>query len=188
MAFLPALSPILGYVGAGASALGSITGGYARGAASSYQSQVAENNRIAMEQLAEHSVQAGQARASNTSMKGAALAGKIKTAQAASGLDVNVGSPVNVQASQAALSKLDTETVLSNAELEAYGYRTKAAAYGAERDLYKAASEYAPISGWFGAAGSLMSNAKSLGFKWFGGEDKIDQSSPLSLDPTDYAY
>ena len=45
---------------------------------------------------------------------------KPKTAQAANNIDVNTGSAVDVRASEREADVLDTATVLSNAELEAY--------------------------------------------------------------------
>ena len=48
--------------------------------------------------------------------KGAAEGAKVKTAQAANNVDVNIGSAVNVQASERETNVLNTETVLNNAE------------------------------------------------------------------------
>ena len=41
---------------------------------------------------------------------------KVKTAQAANNVDVNIGSAVNVQASERETNVLNTDTVLNNAE------------------------------------------------------------------------
>jgi hypothetical protein len=46
-------------------------------------------------------------------------------AQAASGVDVNTGFAATVQESQRELSKLESETTLSDAELQAWGYRNQ---------------------------------------------------------------
>jgi hypothetical protein len=98
-------------------------------------------------------------------MKGAENLGKIKTAQAASGIDVNSGSALNVQTGAREASKLDTETVLSNAELQAYGYRTAAMGYEATAGLESTEAEEAPIAGAISGAGGLLSGASSVGSK-----------------------
>jgi hypothetical protein len=164
----PGTLAIAGLVGAGVSAGGSILGGIAQGNAASYQAQVAKNNAIVENQKAEYATQAGEAQAAATSLKGAAAGGKVKAAQAANNIDVNTGSAVDVQASQRELSKLDTETVLNNAELQAYGYRTQAVSDTATAGLEEAEAEQAPIGGYISAGGNLLSSASSIGFKWGG--------------------
>jgi hypothetical protein len=126
MAFMAAAAPVLGLVGAATSAIDTIESGQATANAASYQAQVAQNNAIIAEQNAAYASEAGLASAAATSMKGAAASGKVKATQAASGIDVNTGSAVNVQASERETNVLNTETVLNNAELRAYGYRARA--------------------------------------------------------------
>ena len=78
---------------------------------------------------------------------------------AANGVDVNTGSAVGVEAGERETSNLDAETVLNNAELTAYGYTTQASNFNAQ-------AQQDVIGGDIGAAGSLLSNASSIGFKW----------------------
>jgi hypothetical protein len=160
------LSLALGVAGAATSAGGTLFAGAASSNAAAYASQVAANNAIIARQNAVHAEQAGEAQAQATSLRSAATGGKIKSAQAASGVDVNAGSAVDVQASQRQQGKLDTETVMSNAELQAYGYRTQATNFEAESQLDKAKSGYAMTGAEIGAAGSVLSNASGLGFRW----------------------
>jgi hypothetical protein len=154
--------------GAGATAYGQVYSGMATGDAASYQAEVARNNSLIAQQNAKYASEAGQAQAAATSLKGAAKAGKIKTAQAANNVDVNTGSAVDVRASEREAGVLDTATVLSNAELEAYGYRSKATGYTAESGLPTTQAGEAPIGAGIGATGSLLSGASAVGFK-FGG-------------------
>ena len=135
---MAAIAPVLGLVGAGVSAVGSIEQGQAQSNAATYQAQVAQNNAIIEQQNAQYAVEAGQAKAQATSLKGAATSGKLKTAQAANNIDVNSGSAVNVQQSQRETNELDPETVLNNAELQAYGYRSQAVNDTAQAGLYSA--------------------------------------------------
>jgi hypothetical protein len=155
--------------GAGATAYGQVYSGMATGDAASYQAEVARNNALIAEQNAKRASEAGAAQATAVSLKGAAKVGKIKTAQAANNIDVNTGSAVDVRASEREAGVLDTATVLSNAELESYGYRSKATGYTAEAGLLGTQAEEAPIGAGIGATGSLLSGASSVGFKFGGG-------------------
>jgi len=168
MAFVAAAAPLLAVAGAGMSAYGAVQGGMAQKDAMNYRAQVAENNKIIAEQNAEASIKAGMAKASTQAMKGAAAGGKIKAAQAASGVDVNTGSFVDVQEGQREAALLDVETVMHNADLQAYGYRTQAKNFEAEAHLDRAAGKQAEKAGWIKGASSLLGGASSLGFKWTG--------------------
>jgi hypothetical protein len=166
MAFMAAAAPILGLVGTGVSAVGTIESGYATSNAAAYQAQVAQNNATIAEQNATYASNAGLAQAAATSMKGAAGSGKIKATQAASGIDVNTGSAVNVQASERETNVLSSETVLNNAELQSYGYRAAATGYEATAGLEKEEEAQAPIGAIFSAAGNLLSGASAVSAKW----------------------
>jgi hypothetical protein len=96
---------------------------------------VTQNNAIVANQNAQYASEAGLAQAAATSLKGASQAGKVKTAQAASGIDVNTRSAVNVQASERETNVLSSETVLNNAELQYYGYRAAAPGYERQAGL-----------------------------------------------------
>lgn len=155
---------------------GARAGGEAAAAASRYQAQIARNNAIIAKQRADYAIAAGQQRAAIQSMKGAAVAGKIKAGQAASGIDVNTGTAVDVQASQRETAQLDTETALHNSQIEAYGYRVQASNFEAEAALKDSAAGYATQGGnlagdaaLLGAGGTLLSNASTWPTK-FGGK------------------
>lgn len=166
MAFLAPIAAPLAIAGALTSAVGTVESGYATSNAAAYSAQVAQNNAIIANQNATYAEAAGEAQAAATSLKGAAASGKIKAAQAASGIDVNTGSAVNVQASERETNVLNTETVLNNAELQAYGYRAAATGYEATAGLETQEAEQAPIGAIIGAGGNLLSSASSVGFKW----------------------
>jgi hypothetical protein len=166
MAIAAPLALVAGGIGAGVSAYGQVEAGQATANAANYQAAVASNNAIIANQNADYAVAAGQAEAAMSSMKGAAQVGRIKTAQAASGVDVNTGSAVAVQAGQREVNKLDSETLLNNAELKAYGYRSQATGYTAQAGLESLEAEQAPLGADIGAAGGLLGSASSLGLKW----------------------
>jgi hypothetical protein len=184
MAFLAPIAAPLGLVGAGVSAVGTIESGYATSNAAAYQAQVAQNNATIAEQNAQYSSEAGLAQAAATSLKGAAASGKVKATQAASGIDVNTGSAVNVQASERETNELSTETVLSNAELQNYGYRAAATGYKATAGLEEEEAAQAPIGAIFSAAGNLLSGASSVSSKWLLGAGTNAPTGDGTNDPT----
>jgi hypothetical protein len=154
------VSAALGMTGGGAKAFGSFEGGEASKNAASYAAEVAANNAAIANQNASYAEQAGVAKATAVSLKGAAQAGKIKTGQAASGVDVNTGSAATVQQSQPVVSKLDTETTMSDADLQAWGYRNQATQYTEQSELDTAEGKQAMEGGELGAVGDLLSAAK----------------------------
>lgn len=103
---------MLELIGAGTSAIGTIESGQATANAAPGRAKYA----IIAQQNATYAEQAGQVQAAATSLKGAAEGAKVKTAQAANNVDVNIGSAVNVQASERETNVLNTDTVLNNAE------------------------------------------------------------------------
>lgn len=155
-----------GAIGGATSAAGSVEQGQAVSNAASYQAQVASNNAIIAGQNADYATAAGRAQAEAQSLKGAATAGRIKATQAASGVNVNSGSAVDVQTGQREASQLDTETVMNNAQLQAYGYRTQQTNFQAQQGLEQMEAEQAPIGADLGATGGLLSSASGLGLKW----------------------
>ena len=147
-----------------------------------YQAQVARNNAVVANQQADAEVKAGQRAAEMQSLQTAARVAKLRGAQAASGVDVTGESAANVVASEAVLGDVDTETALSNAQLRAYGYRSKAQNYLAEAglhdqqaDLYGFGAEGYYESGarsrtasYLDAGGTLLSKASTLPINWLG--------------------
>lgn len=158
----------LGTIGAGVSALGTLGAGIAQGDAASYAAQVAQQNAAIEQQNASRAIAAGQQAAQSESMKGAAQLGEIKAAQAASGIDVNTGSAVDVQAGQREVNELDTENVLNNAQLQAYGYRVQATSDLDQAALDKAQAEEAPIGAALSAVGGFLGNSSGISNKWLG--------------------
>lgn len=153
-------------IGGAVTAGGQLESGFATSRADNYSAEVAANNAAIAQQNAKYSTEAGQSAATTQSLKGASQIGKITTGQAASGVDVNTGSAVDVQASQRGANKLDTENVVANAGLTAYGYRTQAANFQAQGALDKAAATQAVTGAEIGAAGSLLSSAGGTSMKW----------------------
>lgn len=149
MAFASALLPILGAVGAVG---GPILGGM-------FQAQVATNNAQTEAQNAQYAEESGQEEAATSSLKGAASGAAVKAGLAANGVDVNSGSAVDVEASERGANQLDAETVLSNANLQAYGYTVQS-----QNDKTEATQD--EVGGLLKGAGGLVGSASSLPFRW----------------------
>jgi hypothetical protein len=158
------MAMVLGIVGGLISAVGTVAGGVAQANALRYQAQVAHNNAIIAQQTATRSLEAGRIASENKSLEEAEVGGAIKAAQAAGNVDVNTGSNVEVQKSHRIIGALNTAQVMSNAELQAYGYRVQGYNQEAQAGLDTAEAKNAEIGGIIGGVGQAFGAAS----KWFG--------------------
>lgn len=161
-------------VGAVVSAAGTVMAAQSASANAKYQAQVANNNATIAQQNSQYAIKASEAQAANQGQAGRASLARIRTAQAASGIDVNSGSAVDVQTSQAETNQQNTANTLNNGLLQAYGYRTQATNFSAQAGLDSAESGQDETAGEIGAAGSLLSSASSIGGKF--GSSPTDNS------------
>lgn len=163
--------PIGTLVGAAAGAgIGAFGAEYTAGAKSKalqYQASVAQMNAAIAQQNAKWATQAGEVKAQEAGMQGAARLSQTKAIQSASGLNVNTGSAVDIRASEADLGKFNESTIRSNAAREAYGYRAQAAGDVAQAGLDTAAARTTKTAGDISAAGSLLGGASSVSDKWY---------------------
>ena len=180
MSFLPAVGAGAGLLGAGLSLFGAGTAaagaqetGQAQSNAALYQAQVARNNAAIAQQNAAYTLQAGEVKAGNVSMQGAATSGGVKAAQAASGVDVNTGSAVTVQESQRGENILNADTTMSNANQIAYGYQVQAQSDLAQSQLETQAAQQDIIAGKtqanadiLGGVGGALSGISGVASKW----------------------
>jgi hypothetical protein len=150
--------------GALLSAGGQIAGGIAQGQAASYQSQVAANNAIIAKQNATSAGTAASQDIETAGLKDRATESNTRASIAANNLDVNSGSPADVQISQRETGALNTSNVARNAGFNVYGYETQATGFQAQSELDSAEASEAPIAGAISGAGSLLSAAPNIGF------------------------
>ncbi|MFS6760683.1 hypothetical protein WHJ69_14435, partial [Staphylococcus aureus] len=123
---------------AGLAAMGQIQQAQAAKASANYNAAVQENNAQIAQQNATLEGQQGAANAEQEQMKTRANVGAIKAGQAASGINVNSGSAVDVQSGAADTGMLNAITVRSNAARQAYGDQTQAANATGQSALDKA--------------------------------------------------
>lgn len=149
-------------VAAGAGAVGNLVEGFAGGQAADFQAQIARNNAEIARYNAQSATEVGNAQAFNSMLKTRAQVGYTKAAQAASGIDVNSGSAVDVQASERMLGMLDALTIRSNAARAAYGYQAEAGNKMAEAKMFKKRGKMSRITGIMNASGTILEGASSV--------------------------
>jgi len=121
--------------GMAASAYGTYQETKANNKALDYNAQIAEQNAVVSEKLAEDATARGELAEYEARIKGRRLLGKQRVASAASGVLVDSGSTLDVLQDTAALNEMDALTVRHNAALEAYGYETEAEQFKSEARL-----------------------------------------------------
>lgn len=163
MSFAPIILTALGGL---VSTVGMLQQGKAQAAAAEYQAQVARNNQIMMQQNAAYERQKGEVDQQAQDMKNKALRGAQEAAQGASGFDVNDGSLVDLRASSAELSRLDSLTVRSNAERKGRDFDIAASNAGASAQMYDAQASATRSAMPLGILSSLLGTASAVGSKW----------------------
>lgn len=169
-----AFVPLLAVAGAAISAVGTISSAEASANSAHYGAAVARNNAIVANQNSDYAIASGLQKAETEGLKGASTLGKIKAGQAANNVDVNTGSANDVQVGSREASELDSETVLNNAQLSAFGYRSQATGFEAESKLKDSEADSDITSGFLKAGGGLLGSASSLPGGWSGGGGTVD--------------
>lgn len=147
----------------GAGQLASGIGGLQLG---NYQAAVAAHNASIMAQNAAASLKAGEYTAESTLEKGGQIVGREQAGYGASNIDVNVGSPKQVEGSTRTVSSMDAAIERFNAAREAYGQRVGAAQETAQASIDKSAGVGSLLSGISGAGSTLVGGASSLAGKY----------------------
>ena len=155
--------------------LGAIGAGMKAGAehdAYAYKAQVARNNAIIAERNAQAAREAGAVKGQINDLKTKSLIATQLVTQAASGLDVNTGTNVNVRESTHDVGRLDTLTIIANAGKEAAGYAAQAMNFEAEATLNEKSAKYAEDAGAINIMSSLLGGATSFADKYVGFKTK----------------
>lgn len=131
-----------------------------------YRAQVAANNAKIEQANADAALAAGQMEESNSKLRTGMTMAAQKAAQAANGVNVNVGSPAQVRQSTAEVGAIDAATIHYNAAREAYNRMAEAANFAAQSQLDKRAATGALIEGIGKGGASILSGASSLANKY----------------------
>ncbi len=133
--------------------------GYAQSQAANYNAQVAANNQIIANQNASIALQQGQTQEQAKRIQTGEMMGGIVASQAASGVNPNEGSALNVRSSAAETGELDAMTIRYNSNLAARNLQYQGTQYGAQAQLYSS------TAGW-DVANSILGGASSVSDKW----------------------
>lgn len=170
----PTLLGTIGLASSGASGalgiFGSLFGGSAKADAYKYQSSMAMYNAAIAKQNEKYSLDVGEQQAEKQGIAGAAQAGQIKAAQAASGLDVGGGSAKAVQESQHLVSQMDLNQIREKAAKTAYDFSVQAVNYENQAKGYNKAASNARTESVLGAVSSFIGSAGSVASKWMQGQ------------------
>ena len=166
-------APLVGALGMFSTVLGGITQaqghmavGEAKRNTAMYQAGVARINASIAKQNATYTRSQGENSAWQVGLKASAQRGGIKTAQAASGLDVNSGSAKGVQDSHDLLTRMDLATVRANAAKAAYDLDVQASGFENQATLYEMGGENDMMAARINAQSSIIGTASSVADKW----------------------
>jgi hypothetical protein len=170
------MAAAVGAIGLGASLAGGIMGaeGAKQSAAATqasynYQAGVAKINSQIDLQNKEYALNYGEIQATQFGLKARQQEGHIKTTQAASNLDVNSGSAVDVQESQRKLNQMDMTQIRSNAAKTAYDFDVKSTMDLNQSTLDVMAGQNAKSAGDIQAMASIVGSVGSVSSKWMQG-------------------
>jgi hypothetical protein len=153
-------------VGTAVSAYGKMQAGAGEEAMYNYKAQVAAINQDIANKNAIYAGKVGETQAQTVGMQTRYDIGTEKTQQAASGLDVNKGSAVDIRASRAEVGAEDVAVTRANAAKTAYGYRTQAMGFQAESAIQTAAARNTATATQFNVASTILSGASGISDKW----------------------
>lgn len=152
------------------SAFGGMRAGQAQASQYSYQAGMAQLQKKVALQNRDYALQTGETEASQFGLKASQQAGKIVSAQSASGIDIGSGSSARVRESQKAITDIDMSQIRANATRKAYGYSVEAASDEAQAGMFKAAAKQTSEAIPLNLMSSLISGVGSVSGKWLQGQ------------------
>lgn len=152
--------------GAGMQAVSAYGSSQASKAAYNAQAQIAENNAQLAKWQAEDAIARGEVAATDQGMKTAQLKGTQRARLADSGVDLGVGSAVQILTDTDYFGQIDRARITDSAAREAWGYRTQGADYQANASLLRGRA--AAESPFLAASTSLLSSAGRVASSWYG--------------------
>jgi len=150
------LSIMFGVVSSVVGAFGQIQQGQAANAAAQYQARIAQMNAEMADRRAQDAIERGREEEQKHRRDVSQLIGKQTVAQAANGLDLSFGSPLDLIVDTAVMGELDALTIRKNSYREEQDYRQQAANYRAEGEMQRMAGKNAKKQSLFAAGGTLL--------------------------------
>ena len=124
------------------------------------QKQIGHNNQIMAEYAAQAAEKRGEIDAIAVRRKGDQILGAQRSAQAASGLDLGVGTTADLQEQTSFFNQQDMATTRTNARNDAWSSRAQGANARAQGDA-------AARQGNLAAVGTLIGTAGQVADKWY---------------------
>lgn len=143
-------------VAAGISAYGAVSSANAQSNANKYNATIATDNAQIAKQNADFAAISGRAQAEQAALQTRAKIGGIKAQQAASGVDVDSGTDLDVRSSAQELGELNAINVRSNAVRQAYGYQNQSFSDTAQSSLDRYGASSAQTAGDISASSTLI--------------------------------
>lgn len=141
-----------------------------------YQAGIAKQNQAIAKQNETYALMSGEQQAAKSGMATRYREGEIKTAQAASGFDVNKGTAVDVRAGQEKIGQMEQTAIRSSSAKAAYDYDVSAFQAGEQAQLYTAAASNVKSAAPLAQAASFLGSASSVASKWM----SFNQSGALN--------
>jgi hypothetical protein len=140
-------------------AYGAIQSGQAQKKQARYQAGVERNNATIAGWQAQDATQRGQIEEQRQRLATARLKSSQRAAFGSNGVEIDSGSPLDVLMDTAQLGELDALTIRSNAEREAYGFRSQSGNLMAQAGLTQMAGRSAQQASFVSAGSTLLSTA-----------------------------
>lgn len=155
-----------GAAGTGLDATGQLLQGVGGFQQAAYAAQVAVNNAKIARANAGAAIGAGNYEGAVSKLRTGETISAERVGQAASGVDVNIGSAKLVRESTATLGAMDAAMIHYNAARQAYGENVQASADEAQSKLDRMAGAGALEGSLFKVGSTLLGGASSIGSKY----------------------
>lgn len=166
MAIAPALAMTIGTIATvaqvGMGVVGSIVSSSREMEAAQQAQEIAEKNKKIAEENAQRALMLSQEEQIDQDMETMAMLGEQEAIQSASGLSMDSGSFIQTRAAARQLGRIDALNVREAGVIRAAAYRNEGDAYAAEAAAASRAKGNAQLSGFLGAANSIIGGAGRL--------------------------
>jgi hypothetical protein len=159
------LSSIASFGGMAMSTMGAYSNSRASKAALEAQAQVAANNRQIAQWQADDALKRGDRAVSRSRMRTNQIKGTQRASMAANGVDLGVGSALNILVDTEYFGEVDAGTIKDNAAKEAWALRNQAANFGSESELMRSRAD--AEKPWMAAGTSLLTSAGRVAGSWY---------------------
>lgn len=178
-----AAAPVIAGISMVTGLAGSVMQGMAASQTANYQAQVAANNARIAQQNANVALEQGTVQEETQREKTGSEIGYIRAQQAASGVQSNSGSALDVRSSAAEMGELNAETLRYNAQLNARNSILQAQSDQAQSQLYSSQAGWDTVNSILGGASSVSS--KWLNWQMYSGGSGSGNGSDLFQTPAD---